>query len=170
MRSALLLVSCAACALGGSRPHYEYYVLTSRAPSREARSPDARTIGIDRVTLPGYLDREQIATRTAGQHVAYSASDRWAEPLDRAFERTLRDDLASSLAGRGIRVLSPGSTPTYDLSIDVTRFEQAGSDHVELSAHWILKVDNNLLDNGETRLQIPMANTNGKNNASRRSI
>jgi uncharacterized lipoprotein YmbA len=158
VRIALVLVSCAAC-LGGSRPTYQYYVLTSRPAPVSTGSVSGRSLGIDRVKLPGYLDREEIASRTAGQHLTYSTTDRWAEPLDQAFERTLGDELAPLLAPRGIEVLLHGGRPTYDLSIDVVRFERAGPDHVELRARWVLRADTKVLDSGETRLQVSTSGT-----------
>jgi uncharacterized lipoprotein YmbA len=156
MKGALLVMACAAC-FGGSRPNYQYYVLTS-TPAHAATSsvPGQRTLVIEPVTIPGYLDREQIANRTSGQHLVYSTTDRWAEPLDKGFERTLTDDLAALLAPRGIEVRSHGEHSTYRLSVEVERFEQAGRDRVELRARWMLRADTNVLDSGEARVQIAM--------------
>jgi uncharacterized lipoprotein YmbA len=160
MRAALFLACCAACSLGGSRPNYQYYVLTSRAaPAPTGGIAGARTLVIDQVTIPGYLDREQIASRIAGQHLAYSTVDRWAEPLDKAFERTLTEDLAPLLVPSGIEVRSHGGHPSYDLSVDVVRFERTGPDHVELAARWVLRSDTDVIDSGETRLQVSTTRT-----------
>jgi uncharacterized lipoprotein YmbA len=156
MKGAILVMTCAAC-FGGSRPNYQYYVLTSRpAPAATRSAPGQRTLVIEQVAIPGYLDREQIANRTSGQHLVYSTTDRWAEPLDKAFERTLTDDLAALLAPRGIEVRSHGEHPTYDLSVEVERFEQAGPQRVELRARWMLRADRDVLDGGEARMQIAM--------------
>jgi uncharacterized lipoprotein YmbA len=157
---AALLAACAACSLGGSRPNYQYYVLTSRpAPAAMETVPGQRTLVIDQVTIPGYLDREQIASRAAGQHLTYSTTDRWAEPLDKAFERTLTDDLAPLLAPHGIQVRSHGGQPSYDLSVDVVRFERTGPAYVELRARWVLRGDPHILDSGETRMQVALTST-----------
>jgi uncharacterized lipoprotein YmbA len=121
--------------------------------------PESPTLGIDRVSLPGYLDREQIATRRFEQRVTYSTTDRWAEPLDQAFERALRDDLASALARHDIRTQSQGATPTYDLSVDVTRFERTGPDHVELSARWVLRANTNVVDAGDQHVLVGTSGT-----------
>ena len=68
MRLALVIACCAACSLGGKPPSYQYYVLTSRpaSPAAPHVEPGAasRTLAVDEVKIPGYLDREQIATRT----------------------------------------------------------------------------------------------------------
>lgn len=141
----LVLALCAACSLGGTPPSYTYYVLgaTTATTSR----PPSRTLAIADVTVPSYLDREQIARRE-GNRVVYSSRDRWAEPVDRALERTLREDLSRA----GIDVQARGAAP--DLSVDVQRFEQTGSDRVELWARWTLRAANDVIDRGETRVSI----------------
>ena len=159
MRAALLVACCAACSLGGKQPHYQYYVLSSSRPEPAAAGSTSRTLGIDRVSIPGYLDREQVASRAGDQHLAYSATDRWAEPLDQAFERTLREDLTPLLATGGIQVESRGGTPTYDVSVDVMRFERTGLDRVELRAHWIVRADGETVDSGDTRVDLAMRGT-----------
>jgi uncharacterized lipoprotein YmbA len=157
-----VLAFCAACSLGGHRPNYQYYVLTSThpAPARAPGEAHERTLAITQVTIPGYLDREQIATRTAANHIIYSTTDRWAEPLDQAFERTLREDLAGKLAPAGIAVQERGGRRAYDLAIDVLRFERSGANSVELWARWTLHAGPDVTDSGETRLQVPVTGTN----------
>lgn len=160
MKAALVLALCAACSLGGQRPNYQYFVLTStpaRGPATAPAGPAQRTLGVDQVTVPGYLDREQIASRTTGHHLAYSTTDRWAEPIDQAFERTLREDLGPLLAPGGIQVGARDGTPTYELAVEVLRFEQIGPDHVELRARWVLRSDHSVLDTGEARTRVAMA-------------
>jgi len=160
MKAALSLALCAACSLGGQRPSYQYFVLTSRpaqGPAPAPSGPGQRTLGVDQVNVPGYLDREQIASRTTGHHLAYSTTDRWAEPLDQAFERTLREDLGPLLAPGGIQVSARGGTPTYELAVEVLRFEQSGPDHVELRARWVLRSDQKALDTGEARARVAMS-------------
>ena len=153
---ALVLALCAACSLGGKRPSYDYFVLrsTHAPPPSQARS-GAAVLVVDPVTIPGYLDREQIATRTADYQLVYSTRDRWAEPLDQGFARTLREELAARLAQTGIEVQSQGGT--HVLGVDVQRFERSGPNYVELWARWSLRSDTELLDSGETRLRIAMS-------------
>src|SRR5262249_12489140 len=88
-----------------------------------------------------------------GHQLVYATSERWAEPLDQAFERTLREDLAAHLAASKISVQSHGGRPSYDLTVDVLRFERSGPDHVELWAHWVLRAGKDVIDTGETRIR-----------------
>ena len=39
------------------------------------------SLGLGPIELPGYLDRQQIATRTSTNRLSYSENDRWAAPL-----------------------------------------------------------------------------------------
>jgi uncharacterized lipoprotein YmbA len=159
MKTLVVLALCAACSFGGKRPNYHYYVLTSK---HDARAAPSQRVGEPRahrdndVTIPGYLDRDQIATRTVGHQLEYSRTDRWAEPLDQALQRTLRESLAAQLGSSGIAVQSHGGVPTYDLDVDVLRFERTGAAHVELWARWTLRSNTALLDRGEARLRVPM--------------
>jgi uncharacterized lipoprotein YmbA len=162
MKVICLLAWCAACSLGGKSPNYNYFVLaptTTRPAPQASSSRAARQLDVDHVTIPGYLDREQIASRTVSHQLAYSKTDRWAEPLDQAFERTLREDLAVRLLPDGIEVQPRGGVPTYDLTVDVLRFERSGSDHVELGARWVLRSDTDVLDSGNAELRVPMQST-----------
>src|SRR5262249_24625669 len=149
-----LLVMLAACSLGGKAPNYHYYVLDSHH-GRATPVEGGRTLAIAQVNLPGYLDREQIATRTVENRLVYSSTDRWAEPLDQAFERTLREDLAARLAPSGIEVQSRAGSPTYELVVDVQRFERVGQDRVELWARWRVRSHDQPVARGETRVELP---------------
>jgi uncharacterized lipoprotein YmbA len=151
----MLAVLCAAC-LGGKRPNYQYYVLTpERAPHSQLPSGNARALAIDQVTIPGYLDREQIATRTVGHQLVYSSTDRWAEPLDQGIERTLREDLAAKLAPSGIEVQVRSGATAYEVRVDVLRAERNSQGEVELWARWTLRSQAEVIDSGETHLQVP---------------
>ena len=157
MRAALLLL--AACSLGGNRPNYQYYVLTptaQRTPTSTSADESQPALSIDRVTLPGYLDREQLANRTRDNRVVYSRTDRWAEPLESAFERTLREDIAVHLTPAGIQVPPRTEGPNYYLDVEVLRFEQSGGDRVELRARWSLRANSDVLDSGETHFFVAM--------------
>lgn len=145
----LLLVLCAACSLGGKRPNFQYYVLGTHPPTHAAERPYAVAIG--QVTVPGYLDREEMATRTVENRLVYSPTDRWAEPLEQAIERTLRENLAA----RGISVQPHPVGGAYELSVEVLRFERTAPDHVDLWARWTLTSHSEIIDRGETKLRVP---------------
>jgi uncharacterized lipoprotein YmbA len=43
------------------------------------------SLGLGPIELPGYLDRQQVATRTSTNRLSYSETDRWAAPLAENF-------------------------------------------------------------------------------------
>ncbi|MDX2090681.1 MAG: PqiC family protein [Kofleriaceae bacterium] len=162
MRAALFLSAClCACSLGGKQPTYDYYVLTptrplaeeADRPSEVARRP---SVVIAQVTIPGYLDRDAIATRQADNHISYSSRERWAEPLDTAIESTLRQELAAELTPEGFNVPAQSGAPTYDVHVDILRFERSGPQTVELWARWTLRSEAKQVHTAETRLRLPV--------------
>lgn len=159
MRSiAVVLAACCAC-LGGHQPHYDYYVLTAaNMPARTAPpAPAEPTVGISQVSIPKYLEREPIVTRTDDERITYSKRDRWAEPLEAAFERVLEQDLAAALAPAGVTVPPRTSSPTYDVQVDVLRFERRATQQVELWARWSVRRESQLVYTDESRVQIRTA-------------
>jgi uncharacterized lipoprotein YmbA len=167
VRAALLVVAClAACALGGKQPTYDYYVLTptrplaeqTARPSEVARRP---SLVIAQVTIPGYLDRDAIVTRETDYQLSYSKRERWAEPLEEAIESTLRQELAAELTPEGFNVPARSGAPTYDVQVDILRFERSGPHHVELWARWTLRSDARQVHAGETRLRMPTGSAGG---------
>lgn len=160
MRWALIGLVVSSGCLGGKAPKYDFYVLTPTTAVAKPASEDAApepaqiSLAVTRVDIPGYLDREQLAVRADDNRVSYSRQDRWAEPLDQAFERNLRQDLAATLAAEGIAVPPNPSAPTFEVRVEVLRFEQLGPGSVELWARWTLRTDSDELHSGETRLRL----------------
>jgi uncharacterized lipoprotein YmbA len=160
MRVLLVLMCSSACAMvGGGKPTYDYFVLVARSapmPAHAAESAGA-TVGVSHVSIPPYLDRESIVTRVDDYRVVYSTKERWAEPLDEAFARTLRQDLATSLARDKITVPTRSAAPTHDLQVDLLRFERRGRDRVELWARWTLRTNGESARTNEARIVVAMA-------------
>ena len=131
MRIGLVTAALAAGCLPTPAPaRYDYVVL---APSeRKAPDPTVATVGLTRVTVPRYLDRDELATR-AGNRLEFSARERWAEPLADSVPRVLADNLEAN----GIGV--PSARADFALVVDIERFERDGKGSVELEARWTLR-------------------------------
>ena len=72
----------------------------------------ARPIGVGPVTVPDYLDRPQIATRSSSSSLQFSEFDRWAEPLEKNLMRVLADQpLGPGTLGTGLLSTSRGQNP-----------------------------------------------------------
>src|SRR5215510_9952978 len=93
------VTSGASLLVGGCASQPSRFYLLSALPSTETASPATSgqqrpTIGVGPVTLPRYVDRPQIVTRTSPYEIKVAEFDRWAEALDSNFSRVLADNLS----------------------------------------------------------------------------
>src|SRR5262249_23076341 len=124
-----------------------YFALTS-LPRTGQRAQDpagtnALILGIGPIKFPGYLDRQQMVTRISQNRFAVAENDRWAEPLDENFSRVLSQNLSILLQTDRI-VPYPwvrSQQPTYQVQVEVLRFEPNAEQVVELWARWIILDD-----------------------------
>jgi uncharacterized lipoprotein YmbA len=117
------------------------------------------SLGIGPVTLPGYLDREQLVTRISQNRFAVAENDRWAEPLADNFTRVLVLNLSSFLGTDSV-VRYPwqrAQRPTYQVEVEVLRFEADAAYQAQLSARWTLRetASRQVLEVKESRLTRP---------------
>src|SRR5206468_11751389 len=108
-----------------------------------AAGTNAVVLGICPIKLPGYLDRQQFVTRISQNRFAVAENDRWAEPLEENFSRVLSQNLSILLQTERI-VAYPwqrSQQPTYQVQVEVLRFEPNAEQVVELWARWIILDD-----------------------------
>jgi len=101
------------------------------------------TLGLGPVKFPGYLDRQQFVTRISQNRFGVAENDRWAEPLDENFSRVLSQNLSILLQTDRI-VTYPwvrSQQPTYQVLVEVLRFEPNAEQVVELWARWTILDD-----------------------------
>jgi len=119
-----------------------FFTLSSLQDSKQASNKTGTaeliSVGIGPIKFPGYLDRQEIVTRSAENRFVVSENDRWAEPLDENFARVLSQNLAVLLpAGRVIQYPWPNSKkPNYQVEIEVLRFEVNSAHDAQLWARW----------------------------------
>lgn len=115
-----LLVGCA------TTPESQFYVLQPRgwhAPKPAGIGGDRITIGLQRVSLPGYMDRSQIVTSKGGVGIDVAEFHRWGEPLDLGMARVLCDTLKDSLAPHTVLAFPWGdSKPDLHVKVLVDAF------------------------------------------------
>jgi uncharacterized lipoprotein YmbA len=130
-----LVILLAGC---GASPPSKFYVLTADpVPPRAAATATGNTVALGRITLPGALDRPQIARRRGANEIVFSEEERWAGPLDDMMRRVLADDLAARLpAGVMLVESSARPPPGVTIALDVSRFDADESGAVTLTAHW----------------------------------
>ena len=106
--------------------------------AQDAAGTNALALGIGPIKFPGYLDRQQLVTRISQNRFAVAENDRWAEPLEENFSRVLSQNLSILLQTDRI-VAYPwerSQQPTYQVQVEVLRFEPNAEQMVELWARW----------------------------------
>jgi uncharacterized lipoprotein YmbA len=96
------------------------------------------SIGVGPVELPGYLDRQQIATRTSTNRMSYSETERWAAPLAENVSRVLQQNI-SHLLNPAQMIQFPwqsNDAPDYSVKIEVLQFEANNAQEAWLTARW----------------------------------
>jgi len=126
--SSFLVLSLVGCA--GS-PSARFYLLSPTVTAKNEAVPPQQgnciTLRIARVTLPEYLNRPQIVTRTSENNLALSDYNLWAEPLTDTFARVLAENISRQICTQKI-MLSPGKTPGgWESRIEVEVFGMDGT-------------------------------------------
>jgi uncharacterized lipoprotein YmbA len=135
MAGSLLLLPLAGC--GSSKPVH-LYVLTATAPKTQPASPTGLAVGVGPVTLPKYLDRPQVVSRIAANSLEQNEFEQWGGDLNDNITRVLAANLGNLLATDRVSVYPwKGIAPIdYQVSMDVTRFEQDVDGSVVLDVFW----------------------------------
>ena len=126
----------------GSTPPTQFYLVPSMtggdtAPPASAGQRDL-TLGVGPVTVPPYLDRPQIVTRTSRAKLALADFDQWAGPLADTIARVLSEDLALVIpTERVVHYPWPRNIdPDYQVTVDVLQFDRGPGGEVVLVARW----------------------------------
>jgi len=135
LAASLLLLPLVGC--GSSKPVH-LYVLTATAPKTGPASPTGLAVGVGPVTLPKYLDRPQVVGRIATNSLDQSEFEQWGGDLNDNITRVLAANLGNLLATDRVSVYPwKGIAPIdYQVSMDVTRFEQDTDGSVVLDVFW----------------------------------
>ncbi|MGE5818813.1 MAG: membrane integrity-associated transporter subunit PqiC [Deltaproteobacteria bacterium] len=124
--------------------------------AKNSGSQEGVLLGIGPIKFPGYLDRQEIMVRSAQNRFEVSENDRWAEPLEENFARVLTQNL--SLLLRTDRIVSypwpVDRKPTYQIEIEVLRFEANSAREAQLFARWAVSDGGNkkIISVKETRV------------------
>jgi uncharacterized lipoprotein YmbA len=136
----------------GSTPPTQFYLMPSlttpdTAPPASADRRDL-TLGIGPVTVPPYLDRPQIVTRTSPAKLVLADFDQWAGPLADTIARVLVDNLSLLIpTERVVHYPWPRTIePDYQMPVEVLQFDRGPGGQIVLAARW------NLLDRNAQQL------------------
>ncbi|MFU8893831.1 MAG: membrane integrity-associated transporter subunit PqiC [Luteolibacter sp.] len=140
----LLLPVIALSACGVLKPvedHSENHILAAISPSR-AVTGNTPSIAIARPSLPGYIDRQQLVTRSRNGTIVMNANQIWAEPLDDGIARVTAENLGIIRNSMNIQPVQAFITIDYThlLEMRVSRFDaDAGTRSVVLECTWKLQ-------------------------------
>lgn len=136
--AALTTCLVAAC---GSSPTTNFYTLASVPPDPAATSPVRQTqavIAVGPLSLPDYLDRPQLVTRTSPYTMSLAAFDQWAGPLSDMLPRVLVEDMAQRLPGDRVVSFPQVSGPSFDyrIAVSANQFDIDANGGATLLASW----------------------------------
>ena len=95
-------------------------------------------IGLGPISLPDYLARPQLVTRSSDTQLILSNEHRWAEPLAASFSRALLAQLQQELPQADF-VQHPWGGALHieqQVRLEVTRFERGADGSFRLSVRW----------------------------------
>jgi len=116
------------------------HVLDAAVPER-AVTGSSPAIAIARPSLPGYLDRQQLVSRSANGRIMMNSNHLWAEPLDAGISRVTAMNLGRLTNSLNIQPVETFVTMDYDLLLEirVSRFEPDAGGDLVLECTWKLQ-------------------------------
>jgi uncharacterized protein len=116
------------------------HVLDAAVPER-AVTGGSPAIAIARPSLPGYLDRQQLVSRSTDGRIIMNSNHLWAEPLDAGISRVTALNLGRLTNSLNIQPVETFVTMDYErlLEIRVSRFEPDAGGDLVLECTWKLQ-------------------------------
>lgn len=149
-----LVVLMTACA--SSKPTKFYSLTPVKDSNAEINNNRKLNIGIDYISVPGYLERPQIVTIKNENELNLSEFDRWAEPIANSMQRIVATNMSASMKNTMIRPASSNRRLfDYIVSIEINQFDGKFGDKVTLDAWWtITNKDGKVLANEHSSFEI----------------
>jgi uncharacterized protein len=140
----------------------KFYLLAPITSGTAATSTNGNlVIGVGPVEFPEYLQRPDIVTRTSPTEIDVSTNNFWGEPLDKNFNRVLRENLALLLNTQNIKAYPwpRNSSINYQVKVSVQRFEKTAAGQSETIVRWVIEdgFSGKALYASETRASTPIA-------------
>jgi uncharacterized lipoprotein YmbA len=138
----LVIIILAGCR--SKTPPVTFYTLSpmqEAALSEDQQAGKGISIGIGPVSLPDFLNKPQIVTRSGSTKINYSEFHRWGGYLDKDFLRVISENLSILLLTNHVRIHPwAGQTdPTFHVEFDVKRFDGEINGNVMLNVVWQIK-------------------------------
>ena len=114
------------------------FYLLDALPMPGSATTDAPSIGVGPVSLPDYIDRPQIVTRSPGNEIRLAEFARWGAPLKEHVPRVLAENLSALLGTEKVAVFpwKAADLVDYQVAVDILRFDADEAGNAALSARW----------------------------------
>jgi cholesterol transport system auxiliary component len=114
-----------------------YYVLSTASQPVIHYAQKHRVIGVEKVIVPKYLFKREIAVAKSPSHIDFLSGAVWAEDLDAGLTQRLIGFLQKKFHQPNVYAYPWGveSQPTVKVKVQITRFIAQG-DKVYLDANW----------------------------------
>lgn len=116
------------------------HLLNPTVPERQVTGSSPR-IALSSPSLPGYLDRQQLVSRTGVGELEMNPNHLWAEPLEAGISRVTATNLSRLTNSLNIQPVDNFVTLDYEslLEIRIERFEPDPQNNLILRATWKLQ-------------------------------
>lgn len=139
-----LLVGCILVVLAGCGPFRakedptQYFVL--KAKSRGSLTSGSKlAVGVGPATIPGYLDRNEIATAGPSSSLNLAEFQVWAESLDKGVTHVVARNMSNLLNSPAVVPFPDADTKVdYRTGIVIRRFEMGADNKVHLEASYFI--------------------------------
>lgn len=117
-----------------------YYVLSTASQPTQSYAYKSQIIGVEKVTVPEYLFKREIAVAKSSSQVVFLSGSQWAEDMDTGLTRRLIAFLQKQFQQPGVYAYPWGTDiqPGIKVKVNVTRFI-AQAQNVYLDANWEVK-------------------------------
>jgi len=141
--SGILTVILTGCV--GSAPTRFYTLSSMESPTQGKQVTDAARgviVALGPVSIPDYLNRPQIVTRSGQNELAVDDFQRWAGSLESDITRVLIENLLALLPPDRYHVVSwiqPAQSYTsiaHRVAVDIIRFDGTQGESVSMKAQW----------------------------------
>ncbi len=132
--AALLLLLVTACSATAPSHHY-----LLRAAESLPASNSRIGVGVGPISIPEYLQRDNLVLSGSGSRLDIRSHERWAEPLDQGIGRVLALNLAGLLQTQDVQSYPwhPRRQPAYAVKLRVLELD-AGEREARMVAEWLL--------------------------------
>jgi len=143
-----------------------FHLLDPAVPERRITG-STPAVALVRPSLPSYLDRQQLVSRSGDGQLQMNSYHLWSESLDSAISRVTATNLARLKNSLNIQPVEAFVTLDYQslLEIRVSRFEPDATNNLIFECTWKLQpVSGRLANTRSFRTQIPIAPTTDSKN------